>query len=82
MRSLEQIQKDIQELLEEAHVLLLDFTEILKKRYPKSSQSEVGSLKSSYERFKESDFVGCVSVDENLSVTYKQVLADAWNAKI
>lgn len=81
MRSLEQIQKDIQELPEEAQILLVDFIEVLKRRYPTSSQLEINSPKSPYETFKESGFIGCVSDEEHLSITYKQVLADVWNAK-
>ncbi|HEY9690667.1 MAG TPA: hypothetical protein V6D15_00510 [Oculatellaceae cyanobacterium] len=35
MLTLEQLQQDIQDLPEEAQNLLIDFIEILKKRYPK-----------------------------------------------
>lgn len=35
MLNLEQIQQDIQDLPDEAQLLVADFIEILKKRYPK-----------------------------------------------
>ncbi len=81
MNSLEQLQKDFQELPEAAQTLLMDFLEILKKRYPKTSQPEPDHTKSPYEKFKESGLIGCVSVEETLSATYKQVLAEDWNKK-
>jgi mRNA-degrading endonuclease RelE of RelBE toxin-antitoxin system len=81
MLTLEQIQKDIQELPEEAQNLLIDFVEILKKRYSKPAQAEITSEKSTYQKFKESGFIGCVSVEENLSTTYKQVLSEELSAK-
>ncbi len=81
MLTLEQIQKDIQELPEEAQNLLIDFVEILKKRYSKPAQAEINSEKSTYQKFKESGFIGCVSVEENLSTTYKQVLSEELSAK-
>ena len=39
MPSLEQMQQDIQALPEEAQLLLMDFIEILKKRYPQPDQA-------------------------------------------
>lgn len=81
MLNLEQIQKDIQELPEEAQNLLTDFIEILKKRYSKSAQLEANSEKSPYQKFKESGFIGFVSVEESLSTTYKQVLAEELSTK-
>lgn len=81
MLILEQIQKDIQDLPEEAQNLLMDFVEILKKRYPKPAQPETTSENSTYQKFQESGFIGCVSVEENLSTTYKQVLSEKLSAK-
>ena len=78
MSSLEQIQADIQNLPEEAQALLVDFIEVLKRRYAKH---ESDSLQNPYERFKASGFIGCASVEEDLSTTYKQVLADEWGKK-
>ncbi|MFM7424533.1 MAG: hypothetical protein ACKO7W_05990 [Elainella sp.] len=40
MPDLKQIQQEIQALPEEAQLLLIDFIEILKKRYPQSDQLE------------------------------------------
>ncbi len=81
MSNLEQMQKDIQDLPEEAQTLLMDFIEILKKRYSRNAQPEAPLEKSPYQRFKESGFIGCVSVEENLSTTYKSALAESWGAK-
>lgn len=78
MNSLEQVKEDIQALPEEAQALLIDFIEILKKRYAKPKQV---TEKSTYEKFKDSGLIGCVSVEEDLSTTYKQVLAEGWNQK-
>jgi len=81
MLALEKLQKDIQELPEEAQNLLADFIEILKKRYPKPAPSEETTEKSSYQRFKESGLIGYVSVEEDLSTTYKQVLSEKLSSK-
>ncbi|MGK7888726.1 MAG: hypothetical protein AB4042_05285 [Leptolyngbyaceae cyanobacterium] len=77
MLNLKQIQQDIQDLPDEAQILVVDFIEILKKRYPKLERTE----DSTYQKFKTSGFIGCVSIEENLSTTYKQVLAKNWKAK-
>jgi len=79
MNSLEQVKEDIQDLPEEAQALLIDFVAILKKRYARPKQAI--EEKSTYEKFKDSGFIGCVSVEEDLSTTYKQVLAEEWNQK-
>lgn len=78
MNSLDQVKEDIQDLPEELQALLIDFVAILKKRY---STPERVIEKSTYEKFKDSGFIGCVSVEEDLSTTYKQVLAEQWNQK-
>ncbi|MEI6429909.1 MAG: hypothetical protein WCO45_16230 [Pseudanabaena sp. ELA607] len=38
-------------------------------------------LKSTYQKFVESGLIGCVEVEEDLSTTYKQVLAEGWAKK-
>jgi len=81
MIALEKLQKDIQELPEEAQNLLADFIEILKKRYPKPAPSEEATEKSPYQKFKESGLIGYVSVEEDLSTTYKQVLSEKLSNK-
>ncbi|GAB4148733.1 MAG: hypothetical protein Fur0046_27270 [Cyanobacteria bacterium J069] len=81
MSSLEQMQQDIQALPEEAQLLLMDFIEILKKRYLQVDRPQTNSEGSPYQKFKASGFIGCVSVEENLSTTYKQVLSEEWNTK-
>jgi hypothetical protein len=37
--------------------------------------------KSTYQKFVESGLIGCVEVEEDLSTTYKQVLAEGWAKK-
>lgn len=81
MPSLEQLQQDIQSLPEEAQTLLVDFVEILKNRYLKPISDSSPSEDSPYQQFQESGFIGCVSLDEDLSTTYKQVLSEKWGAK-
>lgn len=81
MPSLEQLQQDIQSLPEEAQMLLVDFIEILKKRYSKPDNQAPNSEMSPYQQFQASGFIGCVSVEEDLSTTYKQVLSEKWGAK-
>jgi hypothetical protein len=81
MLTLEQIQQDIQDLPEEAQSLLIDFIEILKKRYPKPTPKNQSQEKSLYKKFDEIGLIGCVSTEENLSTTYKQVLREGLNAK-
>jgi len=89
MASLEQIQQDIQTLPQESLSLLDQFIQLLKKssRTPQQQDdthpqdldnSEEGSV---YERFKASGLIGCVSLEEDLSTTYKQVLAEGWDQK-
>lgn len=81
MLTLEQIQQEIQDLPEEAQSLLIDFIEILKKRYPKPTSNNQSQEKSLYEKFDEIGLIGCVSSEENLSTTYKQVLSEGLNTK-
>jgi hypothetical protein len=42
-----------------------------------STPSETGT----YEKFLQSGLIGCVEIEENLSITYKQVLAEGWEKK-
>lgn len=44
MTDLNTIQQDIKDLPEDAKVLLVDFIQILKKRYPQTQQTETLSL--------------------------------------
>ena len=81
MLALEQIQQDIKDLPEEAQNLLMDFIQILKKRYPQPNPKNQPSEKSLYEKFEEVGLIGCVSAEENLSTTYKQVLIEGLNTK-
>ena len=74
MPSVEQIQQDIESLPQDAQVLLIDFIDILKKRYLKPVPETSFSESSVYQKFKESGFIGGVAIEEDLSTTYKQVL--------
>jgi len=69
-----EVSKDIDTLPEEAQILLLDFIKLLKNRYsqPENHHQE----KSIYEKFDEIGLIGCCAVEENLSTTYKEVLAN------
>jgi hypothetical protein len=71
---LDQIQQDIQRLPEAAQDLLIDFIQILKKRYVQPVEPAVPQ--STYAKFVESGLIGCVEIEEDLSTTYKQVLAE------
>ena len=71
MSELEQIYKDIDTLPEEAKIILMDFIKLLKKCYSKSEIETHHEEKSLYENFEESGFIGCCSVEENLSTNYK-----------
>ncbi|MEB3215744.1 MAG: DUF2281 domain-containing protein [Nostocales cyanobacterium 94392] len=81
MLKLEKIQQEIQDLPEEAQSLLIDFIEILKKRYPKPISDNQSQEKILYEKFDDIGLIGCVSIEENLSTTYKQVLSEGLNDK-
>lgn len=81
MTLLEKIQKDLQDLPEEAQSLLLEFIEILKKRYSKPDPEVQSSEKGTYKKFQESGLIGSVSVEEDLSTTYKQVLFEDLSTK-
>lgn len=76
MLRFEQLQREIELLPEEAQTLLMDFIEILKKRYHQPNLES-----SPYQAFKDSGFIGCVSIEEDLSTTYKHVLAEEWKVQ-
>ncbi|WP_199324661.1 DUF2281 domain-containing protein [Phormidium sp. FACHB-1136] len=78
MPNLEQLQQDFQSLPEEAQNLLINYMETLKQQYLKPDTPSPESTTSPYQKFKESGFIGCVSIEENLSTTYKQVLSEKW----
>lgn len=90
MTSLKQIQQEIQTLPQEGLDLLAEFIQILKKTTFLSVQPTKELQKDDclpfregtvYEQFKASGLIGCVSVEEDLSTTYKQVLAKEWECK-
>ena len=67
----EEIYRYIDTLPEEAQILLLDFIQLFKKRYPQPESENHSQKKSLYEKFDEIGLIGCCSVEENLSTTYK-----------
>lgn len=87
MIHIEQIQKDINELPEEAQSLLLDFIDLLKKRYSTPEKQTIHSHHtpnhqlSTLDILKESGLIGCISADPNLSTHYKSVLQEELDSK-
>jgi len=91
MIEFEQIRRDIDSLPAEAQSLLVDFIQLLKNHYSQShgenhttkhtSLSTKEAEKSLYEKFDELGLIGCCSVEENLSTTYKEVLANLLDKK-
>ncbi|AFZ48695.1 hypothetical protein Cyast_2753 [Cyanobacterium stanieri PCC 7202] len=81
MINLEQIQQDISDLPEEAQILVTDFVELLKKRYSIVQKQENESQETLYDQFEASGLIGFCSLDEDLSTTYKQVLAETLDNK-
>ncbi|MHC5610428.1 MAG: DUF2281 domain-containing protein [Nostoc sp.] len=77
----EEIYRDIDTLTEEAEILLLGFIQLLKKRYPQPESENYSQEKSLYEKLDEIGLIGCCSVDENLSTTYKEVLSNTLKTK-
>jgi hypothetical protein len=75
---LAEISQEINSLPKEAQILLLDFIQLLKKRYP---QPENHQEKTIYEKFDEIGLIGCCAVEENLSTTYKEVLSNTLTHK-
>ena len=73
----EQMAKSIAELPEEAQSLLIDFIEVLRRRYSKVTPQQLAPDKSVYEAFEESGLIGCASVGDGLSANYKQVLTES-----
>ena len=77
MASLEQIQQDIQALPQEALNVLYQFIQLLKNlNSAPTENSPVAAPPASTEATDWSDFIGCVSAEEDLSVNYKTYLAE------
>ncbi|WP_414528664.1 DUF2281 domain-containing protein [Nodularia chucula] len=77
----EEIYRDIDTLPEEAQTLLLDFIQLLKKCYPQTELENDNQEKNLYEKFEKMGLIGCCSVEEDLSTTYKQVLSNTLSTK-
>ncbi|WP_107669803.1 hypothetical protein [Cyanothece sp. BG0011] len=67
MINIEKLQRDLDELPEEAQELLIDFVELLKKRYSSSNQPETSE--NNIDDW--SDFIGCTEAEPDLSKNYK-----------
>ncbi|MDJ1180237.1 DUF2281 domain-containing protein [Roseofilum sp. BLCC_M91] len=78
MLDIQQIQTDINELPEEAQTLLLDFINLLKKRYSTPEKRAINSGEvpnhqlSTLDILKESELIGCISAEPSLSTDYKE----------
>ena len=87
MLNIEQVQKDINELPEEAQTLLIDFLDFLKQRYSVAKKQEVqsnptlSSQSSTLDILKESGLIGCISAESELSTHYKSVIREGLNCK-
>ena len=87
MLDMEQIKTDINELPEEAQILLLDFIDLLKKRYSTPEQPVINSNPdlnhqlSTLDILKESELIGCISAEPNLSTDYKSVVQEKLDCK-
>lgn len=82
MASLEQIQQDIQALPQEALNVLYQFIQLLKNlNSAPAENSPAASPSASAEVADWSDFIGCVSAEEDLSVNYKTYLAEELEQK-
>ena len=77
MASLEQIQQDIQALPQEALNVLYQFIQMLKSLNPTPTENSPATVPPASAAATDwSDFIGCVSAEENLSINYKTYLAE------
>ncbi|MBF2079846.1 MAG: DUF2281 domain-containing protein [Synechococcales cyanobacterium T60_A2020_003] len=82
MIQIAQLQRDIEALPQEAQSLLVDFVDLLKRRYSTEGADGAGEEKqSNFEKFEQVGLIGCCDVEEHLSVSYKSVLAESLEAK-
>ena len=82
MASLEQIQQDIQALPQEALNVLYQFIQLLKNlNSAPTENSPAAASSTSAEATDWSDFIGCISAEEDLSVNYKTYLAEELEQK-
>jgi hypothetical protein len=87
MLDIEQIQKDINELPAEAQTLLVDFIDLLKKRYSIAEKPAFNSNRtlnhqlSTLDILKESGLIGCISAEPDLSTNYKAVIQEELESK-
>ncbi|NEQ40506.1 MAG: DUF2281 domain-containing protein [Okeania sp. SIO3I5] len=87
MININKIQQDINELPDEAQTFLIDFIELLKKRYSSAEKQKVKPKKflehksSTLDILKESELIGCISADSDLSINYKSALTKGLDSK-
>lgn len=88
MINIEQIQQAISKLPEEAQLLLVDFIELLKKRYSSPENPKIQTQSnpseqqpSTLEILRDSGLIGCISAEADLSTNYKSVLKEGLDSK-
>lgn len=81
MIQIAQLQRDIEALPQEAQSLLVDFVNLLKRRYSNGRDKERDQQESNFEKFEQVGLIGCCDVEEDLSVSYKSVLTESLEAK-
>lgn len=87
MLDLKTLQKDINELPEEAQTLLADFIDLLKKRYSTAKKQEINpnqshnQQRSNLEILRDADLVSCISSEPGLSSDYKSVIQQDLDSK-
>jgi len=82
MTTLEQIQRDLQTLPQDALDLLAQFIQLLKKSQT-ATQDHISASKLSLasDATDWSDFIGCIEAEEDLSVNYKTYLSEGLEQK-
>ncbi|EKU97550.1 hypothetical protein Lepto7375DRAFT_6749 [Leptolyngbya sp. PCC 7375] len=86
MASLDQIQQDLQILPQEALNLVYQFIQLLKKgsqtsQITQTPQPSLAPMISAPDATDWSDLIGCVDAEEDLSVNYKNYLAEGLEQK-
>ena len=80
---LSQLQQDIAALSPDAQLVIFNLVNLLKNESKKESiqQLEQRQTGNTYQQFVESGLIGCIAIEEDLSRTYKEVLAEGWGKK-
>ncbi|OKH19291.1 hypothetical protein NIES208_03100 [[Limnothrix rosea] IAM M-220] len=83
MINLKQLQQDIASLSPDAQQVIINLVNLLKDKSETelSQTADKSQTRNVYQEFVDSGLIGCVDVDEDLSTTYKKVLAEGWANK-